>query len=75
MIRRAYRDSLIADAVRVDGCLFGRPPRSVVGHSLGSNSAPPYGCVTPAKRTRSATVKSPAVAEGRIGLNVPATFR
>jgi hypothetical protein len=34
-----------------------------------------YGWVTPAKVTRSATVKSPAVTEGRIGVNPPATFR
>jgi hypothetical protein len=35
----------------------------------------PYGWVTPAKRTRSAAVKSPAVAEGRMGVNPPVTLR
>lgn len=34
-----------------------------------------YGCVTPAKATRSATVKFPGVDEGRIGMNPPTTFR
>lgn len=34
-----------------------------------------YGCVTPAKATKSATVKFPGVDEGSIGVNPPATFR
>jgi creatinine amidohydrolase len=52
--------------------------RTVTGHLVScdcSFARAPQGWVTPAKVTRSATVKSPAVTEGRIGAKPPATFR
>ena len=51
------------------------PSRAGEGRQDRIGGSTPYGWVTPANDTRSATVKSPAVAEGSIGENPPGTFR
>lgn len=51
------------------------PRRGGSGAHLSTFTFHFYGCVTPAKITRSAKVKLPAVADGSIGVNPPETFK